>query len=251
VLARVRERNTLRVGYFDDSLPYAFFNSRRELVGFDVDMAHELALNLRVALELVPVSRSIFDTGLDPSVCDLVMSGAVMTVDRAVQVQFSNPYLDETVAFVVPDHLAAQFSEWSTVRAMKKLRVGALPAPYYVQRIQSELKDVEVVPITSLDQMFVPHDPPIDAFLMTAERGSAYTLLHPAFAVAVPKPRPFKVPLAYVIGGRDSALASMVNIWIDQKHKDGTIDELFSYWILGEDTAPPKRRWSIMDDVLR
>ena len=32
----------------------------------------------------------------------------------------------------------------------------------------------------------------------TAERGSAYTLLHPEYSVAVPKPRPFKVPLAYV-----------------------------------------------------
>ncbi len=40
--------------------------------------------------------------------------------------------------------------------------------------------------------------------VVTAERGSAYTLLHPEYSVAVPKPRPFKVPLAYVIAGRDS-----------------------------------------------
>jgi ABC-type amino acid transport substrate-binding protein len=85
---------------------------------------------------------------------------------------------------------------------------------------------------------------------MTAERGSAYTLLHPEFSVAVPMPRPAKVPLAYVIAGHDAALTSMVNIWIEQKRKDGAIDRLFAYWILGQEERLTRRRWSIMDDVL-
>ena len=250
VVDRVRERGVLRVGYFDDSLPYAFFNNRGELVGFDVEMARDLARDLGVNLELVPVSRTIFETGLDTALCDMVMSGVVLTVDRAVHLQFSSPYLDETVAFIVPDHMTAKFSEWSSVRGMGRLRVGALRAPYYVQRIRDELKDVEIVPIDRLDDIFAPHDPPVDAFLITAERGSAYTLLHPAYSVAVPKPRPFKVPLAYVIAGRDAGMTAMVNTWIEQKRRDGTIEELFSYWILGEDNAPRQRRWSVMDDVL-
>ena len=250
VLDRVRERGVLRIGYLDDSLPYAFFNSRGELVGFDVEMAYELARNLGVVPEFVPVSRSIFDKGLDPSVCDILMSGIVLTIDRAAHVQFSASYLDETVGFVVPDHMAAKFSDWSSVREMGRLRIGAPPAPYYVQRIRDELKDVEIVPFSRLDDVFVPHNPPLDAFAMTAERGSAYTLLHPEFSVAVPMPHPARVPLAYVIAGQDVAMTSMVNIWIEQKRKDGTIDRLFAYWILGQEDRPTHRRWSIMDDVL-
>jgi Zn-dependent peptidase ImmA (M78 family) len=84
----------------------------------------------------------------------------------------------------------------------------------------------------------------------TAERGSAYTLLHPEYSVAVPKPRPFKVPLAYVIADRDSAMAGMVDTWIELKQKDGTIDELFAHWILGQDSAPKGRRWSVGHDLL-
>ncbi len=250
VLERVRERGVLRVGYFDDSLPYVFFNQRGDLVGFDVEMARELARDLGAEPEFVPVSRSILDTRLDAAVCDVVMSGVALTVNRAVHLQFSSSYLDETIAFVVPDHLAASFSEWSSVRAMGPLRVGALRAPYYVQRIRNELPDVEIVPMDGVNDMFEPHDPPIDAFLLTAERGSAYTLLHPAYSVAVPKPRPFKVPLAYAIAGRDAGMTSLVDTWIEQKRKDGTIDDLFAYWILGEDSAPRRPRWSIMDDVL-
>jgi len=250
LLDRVRQRGVLRVGYFEDSLPYVFFNRRGELVGLDVEMALELARDLGVASEFVIVDRRLLDHGLDSAVCDLLMSGAPITTDRAMQVQFSTPYLDETVAFIVPDHLAAAFSEWSSVRAMGRLRLGVPRAPYFMRKIRDELHDVDIVPIDRMDDIFAAHDPPIDAAIATAERGSAYTLLHPEYSVAVPKPRPFKVPLAYIIAGRDAEMTSMVNTWIELKRKDGTIDELFAHWILGQDSAPKSPRWCVMRDVL-
>ena len=201
-------------------------------------------------VEFTPVDRTVLKTGLDPQICDLVMSGVAITADRALHVQFSASYVDETVAFIVPDNRLSAFSEWSSVRSMGHLRLGVPRDPYFVQKIREELTDVEVLPIDRMDEMFEPHVPPVDAMVATAERGSAYTLLHPEYSVAVPKPRPFKVPLAYVIAGRDSAIAAMVNTWIELKRKDGTIDELFAYWIMGQDSAPKRPRWSIVRDVL-
>ena len=250
ILDRVRSRGALRVGYFGDSLPFAFVNRYGELVGFDVEMALQLARDLEVALELVPIDRTILDGGLDSALCDLVMSGAAVTAHRALHVQFSASYLDETVAFIVPDHLARAFSDWSSVRAMGHLRLGVPNEPYFVQKIRDELTDVDIVPIDRMDDMFAPHDPPIDAAVATAERGAAYTLLHPEYSVAIPKPRPFKVPLAYIIAGRDEPMTSMVNTWIELKHKDDTIDELFAHWILGQDSTSRAPRWSIVRDVL-
>ena len=251
VLDRVRRRGVLRVGYFEDSLPYVFFNSRGELVGFDVEMALQLARDLGVSAELVPVDRKILGAALDPQACDIVMSGAAVTADRAISVQFSTPYLDETIAFIVPDHLAVAFSEWSNVRTMGRLRLGVPRDPYFTRKIRDELGDVDIVPIERMDQLFVAQNPPLDAGVATAERGSAYTLLHPEYSVAVPRPRPFKVPLAYVIAGRDADMTAMVNTWIELKRKDGTIDELFAHWILGQGgNAAKSRRWSIIHDVL-
>jgi ABC-type amino acid transport substrate-binding protein len=165
-------------------------------------------------------------------------------------VQFSSSYLDETVAFVVRDERAAAFSDWSSVRAMGPIRVGVPRAPYFMQRVRDELTEAEIVPLDRVEDLFTPRDPPFDAAVVTAERGSAYTLLHPEYSVAVPKPRPFKVPLAYVIAGRDRAMAAIVDTWIELKRKDGTIDQLFAHWILGQDSAPKSRRWSIGHDVL-
>ena len=38
----------LRVGYNPDRLPFTFFNTAGDLVGFDVEMAHRLARELGV-----------------------------------------------------------------------------------------------------------------------------------------------------------------------------------------------------------
>ena len=67
----------------------------------------------------------------------------------------------------------------------------------------------------------------------------------------MPKPGTVKVPLAYVIAGRDGPLTAVIDTWIDLKRKDGTVDELFAHWIQGRDATPHQRRWSILDDVLR
>ena len=250
VLDRVHDRGAVRIGFFDDSLPYVFFNGRGELVGFDVEMALQLARDLGVGAELVPLGRHMLQTGLDADACDLVMSGVAITTERSLHVLFSSSYLDETVAFIVPDARVAAFSDWSSVRAMGHLRLLVPRATYFMQKVRDELADVEIVPIDGLDDIFTPHHPPIDAAVVTAERGSAYTLLHPEYSVAVPKPRPFKVPLAYVVAGHDAAMASMLATWIELKRKDGTIDELFAHWILGRDSTPKRPRWSVIDDVL-
>lgn len=250
VLDRIRARGVLRVGYLDDSLPYAFVNLHGDLVGFDVEMAYELAADLDVSLEFVHASRAMFDAGLDPALCDVVMSGTAVTADHAMRVLFSAPYLDETLGFIVPDADRAAFSSWEQIRAMRGLRVGVPSAPYFVRKVQAELPNVEIVPIARADDIFTPHDPPIAAFVVTAERGSAYTLMHPEFSVAVPEPGPVKVPLAYVIAGRDQALATVLNTWVELKRKDGTIETLFSHWILGKDATRRQPRWSIARDVL-
>jgi ABC-type amino acid transport substrate-binding protein len=250
LVARVRARHALRVGFFDDSLPFAFTNRHGDLVGFDVEMAQQLAREIGVDLEFVPVSHSLFTDGLDPSVCDLVMSGAAVTAERALHVRFSTSYLDETLAFIVLDYRRAQFASWDDVRAAGPLRVGAPVTPYYMTFLKERLPNATIVPFDGIEPMFQPSGAPLDAFVLTAERGSAYTLRHPEYSVVVPKPGQTKIPLAYVIAGRDDSLATLVNTWIDLKRKDGTIDDLFAHWIMGRNATPHVRRWSVLDNVL-
>ena len=250
-LETIAARRALRVGYLPDALPFAFFNQQGDLVGFDVELAHRLARELSVAVVFVPVDRDRMAAQLAEGYCDLVMSGVVVTTDRAREMLLSESYLDETVAFVVPDHERERYVSWDAIRDQGALRIAVPDLPYYVDKLRDQLPRAVIrVEGRAIAPMFGQLGTDVDALALPAERGSAWTLMYPAYSVVVPGPNPIRVPLAYPIGRRDPALAAFVNTWIALKRKDGTLDAAYRHWILGQDAVPRQPRWSIVRNVL-
>lgn len=252
-IADIRARNSLRVGYLPDSLPFAFFNDRQELVGFDVEMAHRLAREMGVSLEFVPADEHGVPADLARGAYDLLMSGVALTTRRAEAMAFSTPYLEEHMAFVVEDHRRAEFMTLDGIRRIPSLRVAIPDVRYYAEKLHDLLPAAQVTTLRSrsdIEAFFTKGPGNIDALAFTAERGSAWSLLHPRFAVAVPQPQVLTIPLAYPTASRDGRLVAFLDRWIELKKRDGTIQELYDYWILGRNAQPPKPRWSIIRDVL-
>jgi len=250
-LETIDARGVLRVGYLADSLPFAFFNRAGDLVGFDIELAHRLAREMGVTLAFVPVDRERMAAQLEEGYCDLVMSGVIVTTGRAREVLFSDSYLDETLAFVVADDQRDQYATWDAIRDRGAVTIAIPDVPYYVRAVRDLLpRAVIQVHADGLERLFDRASSTHDALVLPAERGSAWTLMYPAYSVVVPGPDPIRVPLAYPIGKRDQYLAAFVNTWIALKRKDGTLDAAFKYWILGRDAAPRQPRWSIIRNVL-
>jgi Na+/H+-dicarboxylate symporter/ABC-type amino acid transport substrate-binding protein len=248
-LQAIRSRGVLRVGYLPHSLPFAFDNSAGELVGFDVELAHDLARELGVTLAFVPIDRDAMAAEVNAGTCDLVMSGVAITTERSGDLLLSDSYLDETLALIVPDHARDGFGDWSRIRTMAPLTIAVLDVPYYSRQLRELLPHASITTGSDVEGWFA-HRLAVDAFAMPAERGSAWTLRYPAYAVVVPGPEPIRVPLAYPIGRQDAQLARFVNTWIALKRKDGTLDAAYRHWILGLDATPARPRWSIVRDVL-
>ena len=249
-LEAIRRRGVLRVGYLSDALPYAYFNGRGDLVGFDIELAHRLASELGVRLELLPAPRDTLAAFLAEGRCDVVMSGVVLTTERASQMLFSTPYLDETLALVVRDHDRQRVQTWSAVNSLKDFTIGAPDLPNVLNTLRELAPRATVQHLSSVEAAFAGAARTFDALAFPAERGSAWTLLHPEFSVVVPEGAVIKLPLAYPIGRADEAFATFLNTWIELKRKDGTFDTLFKHWILGQNAVPRQPRWSIVRDVL-
>jgi len=149
-----------------------------------------------------------------------------------------------------PDYAREQFSSWSAIEARPTTTIAVPNVPYYIDKLRERLPRARVTLVDDLGAAFAQPDPAVDAIALPAERGSAWTLLYPQFTVVVPEPGVVKVPLAYAIARHDDAFASFVNTWIDLKRKDGTIERLYNYWVLGREAAPRQPRWSIIHDVL-
>jgi Na+/H+-dicarboxylate symporter len=251
-LETIRRRGTLRVGYLPDALPFAFVNGRGQLVGLDIALMHDLASELGVTLEFVAIRRDGPDTLdlLRRGACDLAAGGLAITTGRAASMELSSPYLDETLAFVVPDDERRRFEKWDGLRNAPRLTIAVPDVPYYVDKLRRRLPQAQIRPVRSIESLFRLLTAGADAAALPAERGSAWTLRYPRYAVVVPSPDLIKVPLAMAMPRGEPDFAALVNTWIGLKRSDGTIDELYRYWILGRARAATPPRWSILRDVL-
>jgi Na+/H+-dicarboxylate symporter/ABC-type amino acid transport substrate-binding protein len=249
-LARIQTQKLLRVGYLPDSLPFAYFNGKGDLVGFGIEMAHMLARDLGVELAFVPVVRDRMAEQVNEGYCDIIMSGTVVTPERALEVAFSAPYMDATAAFVVKDYRLEEFSSRDAIRRLKAPRIGVLNVPYYVDKVHRLLPQATIVQLNSITEFFEAKGEELDAFLYTAEAGSAWSLLYPAYTVAIPQPGVLKGPMAYPLPHGDRELVDFINVWIELKKRDGTIEALYDYWILGKNAVPKQPHWSVIRNVL-
>jgi Na+/H+-dicarboxylate symporter/ABC-type amino acid transport substrate-binding protein len=249
-VAVIQARGSLRVGYVRDSLPFIYRNAEGRLVGLEVDLAHVLARDLGVALELVRLERDAIAQALREGRIDIAMGGLFITPERVLRFHMSEPYTEGTLSLVVPDHRRSAFRSTEDIRAMKGLRVAAVDIPYYVNMIDRYLPDAEVIVIDTPRDFFKDGGQRYDALLFSAEAGSAWTLVYPQFSVVVPDGRRIKAPVAFGLAPDTPRLERYVNTWVSLKRQEGTVEVLFDHWILGKGAEGKTPRWSVIRDVL-
>ena len=125
-----------------------------------------------------------------------------------------------------------------------------LDLPYCIDKLQRYVPQAEIVKLKSVTEFLEPRGEELDAFLYTAEAGSAWSLLYPNYTVAIPQPDVLKGPLAYATSRDNRQLIDFLNIWIELKQEDHTIASLYDYWILGKSAVPKAPRWSVIRNVL-
>ncbi len=252
LLDRIRSRGELRVGYTANALPFVFRNESGHLVGFDVDMAQTLAAELGVEPVFHLLARETLLDALAAGRIDILMTGYPVTVQALERVSLSRPVLNETLAVVVRDHMRGEFSSLEKARALPAPKIVVPRLDYYKKKAQELFPNAEVVELDNPRDFFKQSegDEVWDALVTTAERGSAWSLIYPEFAVAVPHPALLEVPIAYAVPQGEDELVAVLDAWIDLKHRDQTIEQLFDYWIRGRQLQVEEPRWSIVRNVL-
>ena len=249
-IAAIVDRGFLRVGYPKDMLPFAFFNSHGDLVGFDVQMMHRLADELGVALEFVPADLPYMQRELKDNRYDIAVGGLMTTIERLHTMTMSEPHIFGTLSFVTRDWQRDEFTDLPALQQRDDITIAVAGDPHLASRLRIFLPKAEIKVIERGEHFFTQTGNEYDAFLATAEAGSAWTLLYPRFAVAVIGPDVIKVPLAYGMEAGEVEMAQFISRWIDTKRAIGQLDAAFDYWILGKNAEVKDPRWSIIRDVL-
>jgi Na+/H+-dicarboxylate symporter len=250
-LDRARERGVIRVGYLTDNLPFSFTNSRGDIVGFDIDMAHQLAIDLNVGLELVPFNHpKNISHHLAMDHCDLIMSGIAASPSQFLEVAFTHSYLELTPALVVQDHRRTDYDTLEELEKATGFRMGVIDDPTIARLVDRRLPTAQVVNIPRVAAFFEADNPPADGLIISAEAGSAWTLIHPDFQVVLPFQAIRSWPLGYATAPGDDEFLRFLDLWVDLTREDGFVSNLRDHWILGRTAVPKTPRWSVIRNVL-
>lgn len=252
VMERINSRGTLRIGYDSQNLPMSFFNSNGELVGFDIEVAQHLAAALGAKAEFVPVRW--------PELADMLSNGQIDVMPGIwyrpywfSSIKLSSPYLQGTMGFALRDDRRNEFTTIEKIRDHESLKIGvpldrtqiASSMEYYFDGMNVEFKTVEF-----WQPYFEGEHPELDAFLMPVENATAWTLLHPDYAVVVPQPSPVKIPSAFGLAHDAKDLKERIDEWIVFAESAGIIERAHTYWIQGQGAEEKPPRWSIVRNVL-
>ncbi|WP_312810663.1 amino acid ABC transporter substrate-binding protein [Sedimentibacter sp.] len=94
------EKSKLIMGLDDTFAPMGFRNEKGELVGFDIDLANEVAKRMDVTIEFQPIDWMMKETELNSGNIDLIWNGYTITDLRKEKVNFSKAYLENSQIIV-------------------------------------------------------------------------------------------------------------------------------------------------------
>ena len=252
-LAEIRKRGVVKVGYDENRYPFSFYNNNGELVGFEVDLMLMLAEDLDVRLEFIPFkSWDRLDAWLNSGRIDIAATIPYLS-NLITQAELSTPYLEGTICFVVEDHRRYDFSTLESIQNLSTITVGTDFDPEATQKAIEKFFpgiNVKMVRFRTLRDFFDKKKAGVDAVVLIAEVGTAWTLLYPEYTIVIPKPHIRKTPMGYAVARRNRELVEFLNDWVLAKKGDGSIRRVYNHWVLGEGAKKTEPRWSIIRNVL-
>ena len=106
-------------------VPYEPFEFQKDgkIVGFDMDIANELAKDMKAELNVVDSSFEAIETGTALTGCDVSISSVSITDTRKALMDFSDPYLNDDLTLV-----ASEASGITNIDGAKGKKVGVQQA---------------------------------------------------------------------------------------------------------------------------
>lgn len=244
-LREIRQRGVLRVGYFDDALPWAYVDAGGASVGHDVEAAHRLARDLRTALQLVHVDRESVVRDLDSGRIDILMSGFTATVPRAEAMELSQPYGGEHIGFLVRDFLRTRFETREALEGGRGLVIAIPPVEGASELVSRLMPTAAVRRYTEIEPGIL--DSEISGLLMPVERAYYWSRVHPEMTAVRPADMQVSTAMVYAMPRGEHELCALVDRWLAIRRASGDADEAYAYWVRGRSSGSRQRRWSVID----
>lgn len=224
--------DVFRVGVDDVYPPMEFKDDAGKIVGFDVELATEIAKKMGKKVEFVSTAWDGIFTSLDSKKFDCIISSVSINEERQQKYIFTNPYIANAQVIVVGKNNTSITSE----KDLKGRKVGVQTGTTADESAEKFVKETPFE-IKKYDQIIQPFADMkvgrIDAIIVDEVVGKYY---------AAQDKQSFKVtggrltnePIGVCLRKSDTELRDKVQKAIDDLKADGTMKKLSEKWF-GED----------------
>ena len=228
IIDKVMRKGTLRVG-LSSFVPWAMQDKKGEWVGFEIDVAKQLAEDMGVKIEFVPTKWE----GLIPSLLtgkfDLIIAGMTGTPQRALKINFTNPYDYSGMNVVVHKNFAAGVTDYMDLDKKEYTivsRVGTTGAAL----AKETYKNATV-------RLFPDEGPMVQellngkatALLASAPQPAQLAAKYPETLVFLDK-NLVQQPICMGVPKGDPDTLAYLNNWITTVRNNGFIQKKVDYW---------------------
>ena len=133
---QVMKTKVLRAGIMTDSIPGAFYNDKKEWVGFDVDMAEEIAKRLGCKLERVAVSNKTRIAFVQQGRIDMSVANMTHKRERDKSIDFSITY------FFDGQKVLAKKGKYQSWEALKGKKIATMQGTTSELNVKAKLKEL-------------------------------------------------------------------------------------------------------------
>ncbi|SJM70156.1 transporter substrate-binding domain-containing protein [Gulosibacter sp. 10] len=102
-VSEIQESGSIRIGVFSDKAPFGSVDANGDYVGYDIEYGEQIAEDLGVEVEWVPVEAASRVEFLETGKVDIILANFTVTDERAAKVDFANPYMQVSLGAVSPE----------------------------------------------------------------------------------------------------------------------------------------------------
>lgn len=228
-LTRIQERGVLRVAMDPSLEPFEFVSGEGQPVGFDVDLAKQIAMRMGVEIQFVTTSYDGLYDSLTADRADIIISALYPDPALTHAFAFSPPYFQAGEMLIV--------REDSTINGVQHLAGKQVMVVYGTQ---AHMIAQHWEQILNPSPILLPGDA-TDTILSVLAAGYADAVVVDNISAQIhlkenPGLRVLGSPVndnPYVIAARieDNALIEAIGDIVSEMEKDGTLDSLLERWL--------------------
>lgn len=230
--AQKEESKKIVVGLDDSFPPMGFKDERNEIVGFDIDLAKEVAKRLGREVEFKAIDWNSKEAELKSGRVDILWNGLDITDKRKENMLFSEPYMDNRqIVFVAKNGKVSVAGEADLAGKTIGTQSGGTTEEYFENKpeLKASMKEVKYYP-DYINAFMDLENGRLDAVVGDEIIGRYYISKHPDEIQAIDTVIGTVSQFGIAFRKDDQKLRDEVQKVFDEMKADGTVAKISEKW---------------------